>query len=260
MPDQAESLESPWWRRFFDDDYAAYGLAAIDDEASEAAAAFIIDALELEHGKTLFDQCCGLGRMSIPLARRGIHVIGMDLIGSYVEAARRRAAELNLPCTFHQGDAHDFITPAPCDAAINWFTSFGYDEDDQVNIQVLQRAYESLRPGGRFALDYHSTPAILAEFRASHIDRPKTEELDDLLILHENEVDFARGVIRGLWTAIYADGRRVAKPVETRLYLPHEIIGLLKRCGFTDMQLYGGVDKSPFARASRRCIVTARKP
>jgi len=260
MTEQHQTETTPWWRQFFDDDYAAFGLAAIDAERTRRTADFIIEALDLQPGQTVFDQCCGIGRLSMPLAERGIRVIGVDLIESYVAAARHRAQEDNLSCEFHQGDAHEFIAPEPCDAAINWYTSFGYDEDDAVNIRVLRCAFESLKPGGRLALDYYCTPAILAGFRPHVIVRPDAKALDDLIVIHENDLDFERGMIHSLWTAIYADGRRIAKPVQTRLYLPHEIIALLKRCGFVDTALCGDIDGSAFARDSRRCIATARRP
>lgn len=260
MPSSRNTSDKPWWDDFFDDEYAAYGLSDFENPIIPPTVDFLMDVLELAEGRLAFDQCCGLGRISIPLAARGVRVIGLDLADSYVEVARHRAAELNLPAAFHQGDAHEFIAPEPCDAAINWFTSFGYDEDDEQNIAVLQRAFDSLKSGGRFALDYHSTPKIFADFRATHVDRPRAEGREGLIILHENEADFVRGMIHGVWTAIYADGRRLVRHVETRMYLPHEILAMLKRCGFIEPALFGSVEKTPFDRASPRCIVTARRP
>jgi SAM-dependent methyltransferase len=260
MTTPPDTSGAPWWGSFFDDEYAAYGLSDFEHPMLEATADFLVDVLALSEGDSLFDQCCGVGRISIPLAARGVRVVGLDLIDSYVEVARHRAAKRDLPCTFHCGDAHEFIAPEPCDAAINWYTSFGYDEDDEQNIRVLQCAFDSLKSGGRFALDYHSTARILADFRAAHVDRPKAKERAGLVILQETEAEFARGVFHSVWTAIYADGRRVVRHVETRMYLPHEIIAMLKRCGFVEPALFGSVEKMPFDRASQRCIVTARKP
>jgi SAM-dependent methyltransferase len=260
MPTSRDTSDKPWWDSFFDNEYAAWGLSDFDNPIIPPTVDFLMDVLDLAEGRLVFDQCCGLGRISLPLAARGVQVIGVDLIDSYVEAARRRAADLNLPATFHQGDAHEFIAPESCDAAINWFTSFGYDEDDERNIRVLQRAFDSLKPGGRFALDYHSTPKVLAEFRATHVDRPKAEGCEGLMILQETEADFARGVFHGTWTEIHTGGRRAVRHVETRMYMPHEIMAMLDRCGFIEPALFGSVKKTPFDRASPRCIVTARKP
>ena len=44
------------------------------------------------------------------------------------------------------------------------------------------------------------------------------------------------------------------------MYMPHELIGLLRRAGFIDVQLYGGVDRAPMERTSPRCVICAQKP
>jgi len=251
---------NPWWQGFFDDDYAAYGLSDFDADSVRQHVDFLVDVLELEDGLTLLDQCCGVGRLSIPLADRGVNVIGMDITESYVEVARNRAGERNLPCTFHHGDAREFVASEPCDAAINWFTSFGYEEDDRQNIKMLERVFESLKPGGRFALDYLNTARVMAEFRQWYIDRPESEELSGLIVLHETKTDYARGMMESDWTFLYPDGRRVVKDLAVRMYMPHELVAMLRQCGFIDIELFGSVEKEPMDRLSRRCIVVSRKP
>ncbi len=249
-----------WWQTFFDDDYAAYGLANDPPEIIERSVNLIIRALELRPGHTVFDQCCGIGRISIPLAQRGIQIIGVDLVESYVRTARQRATEANLPCEFHVGDACNFVSPRPCDAAINWFTSFGYTPDDEHNILTLRRVFESLKPGGRFLMDYLNVPGVMANFRASHVDRPTAPALANVIVIHETRPDFLKGMIDSDWTFLYPDGRRITRRVSTRAYMPHEIVSLLRRCGFEDIHLLGSADGEPFERTSRRCIVLATRP
>src|SRR5881394_1515468 len=121
---------SNWWQAFFDDDYAAYGLASTKPDVIAKMCDFIVSTLQLSPGMTVFDQCCGIGRLSVPLAERGIRIIGVDQSAAYIDRARREAQARRLPGEFHVGDAFEFVCAKPCDAAINWFTSFGYCEDD----------------------------------------------------------------------------------------------------------------------------------
>lgn len=251
---------APWWRAFFDDAYAAYGLLRSDLPPIDETIDYLVDALDLQPGAMVFDQCCGVGRLSIPLGLRGMHVVGVDFVESYVAAARRRAASDGIKAEFHHDDAHAFVAPCPCDAAVNWFTSFGYDEDDDRNRQIMQRAFDSLRPGGRYALDYMNTPRVLSDFRPQIIDRPQGEGLDGLIVLHESEADFQRGMIDSDWTFLYPDGRRIQKHVSTRLYLPRQLAGLLETCGFVIETMQGKVDGQALDRSSPRCIIIARRP
>jgi SAM-dependent methyltransferase len=64
-------------------------------EVSEA-----IGLLGLEPRARILDLCCGPGRHSIELARRGYRVVGVDRTARYLEAARRRTAEEGLSIEF----------------------------------------------------------------------------------------------------------------------------------------------------------------
>jgi SAM-dependent methyltransferase len=198
--------------------------------------------------------------LSLPLAERGIRVVGVDLISDYVEQATNEAARRGLECRFHRGDAFEFAAPEPCHAAFNWFTSFGYLEDDDLNSRMLQRVFESLKPGGRFLLDYLNMPRIFTEFHPSYLQWQNPEDRGGLVVLTENKMDFARGMMDSLWTFVHGDGRREPRPVVTRMYLPHELVRMLRRCGFEGIELFGSVAGEPFGLRSARCIVLARKP
>ncbi|MEO0785118.1 MAG: magnesium protoporphyrin IX methyltransferase [Pseudomonadota bacterium] len=60
-------------------------------------------------GLTLLDAGCGAGQLAVEAARRGAHVIAVDLSGTLVELARERASELPMSGSieFHVGDAFD---------------------------------------------------------------------------------------------------------------------------------------------------------
>jgi SAM-dependent methyltransferase len=250
-----------WWSEFFDDAYAAFGLSDDDDPKVTAAVDFLSEQLQLAAGDRVFDQCCGIGRLSLPLARRGVHVIGVDFTPTYIATALHRAEPDQLPCDFHTGDAHAFTAPVLCDGAFNWFTSFGYENDDARNAQLLHRAFESLRPGGRYVLDYMNVPKVLAQFRPSMAMRdPRADDEAGLVVVTENAFDFERGMIDSTWTFFPPDGSRRTRRVATRLYLPHMLIDLFEQAGFTEVELFGEYDASPYDRLSTRCIVLGHKP
>ncbi len=252
-----DNTEAHWWNTFFDDDYAAFGIAA-EPEADATLARSLIGLMGLSNGDAVFDQCCGIGRLSFPFAEAGLRVVGVDITPGYIEHARREAEARNLACEFHCADAHDFAVADPCNGAFNWFTSFGYHDDDARNICMFQRAADSLKTGGTYLVEYQNFARIWRAFQRVFIVRRQRED-GELIVLQEHMPNFETGMMQSEWTFIHPDGRRVVHRPENRMYMPHEIVNMLKQCGFGEFQLLGSHEGEVFTRESFRLIVLAKK-
>lgn len=248
-----------WWRSFYDDTFADVVMATGEDATAAEAADFLIAHLRLSPGDTVFDQGCGLGRVSLPLARHGLRAIGVDLASTYIRRASEAAEAAGLPCEFYVGDSFQFVPERPCDGAFNWWSSFGYAEEDARNREMLARAFEALRPGGRFAMDYYSGPRLLREFREAVTLRYQTQH-GEAEVRRSASLDFRSGVIEQVWEYDSPCGEPQVKRSRTRMYLPHELCRMLTECGFREIDLYGGQDGSPFDLESPRCVLVAQKP
>ena len=247
--------ESNWWSELYDDLFADVLLEGTSDAEIDATVRFLAEQLALTRGDRVFDQCSGVGRLSIPLARWGADVIGVEQSPRYVDRARERARAAGVEPTFTVGDAFEHVPERPCAAAINWWTSFGYLPDDDANARMLRRAYEALAPGGRFAIDMPNVPGLLAAFRPHEITRR-----GETLMLRESWLDLTRGLLHKRWTFVGPGGRRVERPSTIRLYTPDRLVSLLEDAGFTGARLFGGIDGGPITLDSPRCIVVARRP
>jgi SAM-dependent methyltransferase len=246
-----------WWTALYDDHLADVLLEGGSPAELDATLAFLVAQLRLVPGARVFDQCSGTGRLSVPLARWGAEVVGVEQAARYVE--RARAAAAGLPATFSVGDAFAYVPDPPCAAALNWWTSFGYLPDDDANVRMLARAFEALAPGGRFAIDTPNVPGLHAAFRPSEITRRATPD-GDVVMLRESRFDLARGLLHKVWTFILPDGRRLERPSTIKLYTPDRMVALLASVGFTELEVFGGVDGQPITLASPRCIVVGQRP
>ena len=65
-----------------------------------------IGRLQLKPGTKLLDLARGTGNQSIPAARAGAEVIGLDIATNLLEQARKRAAAEKLKIEFIEGDLH----------------------------------------------------------------------------------------------------------------------------------------------------------
>jgi cyclopropane fatty-acyl-phospholipid synthase-like methyltransferase len=250
--------EQPWWQAFFDDVYADMVLARTNDPIVPATVDFLMRRLHLKPGDVVFDQCCGVGGLSLPLARRGLKVIGVDQSAAYVRRATEAAHAEGLDCAFHVGDAFEFVPSVPCAATLNWATSFGYLADDQRNARMFRRAFESLAPGCSFALETINLPFLLRRFQASLVQR-YTTQAGEWLLLRETCIDLARGMTLTDWTFLAPDGRRTLRQTETRMYLPHVLGEMLRSSGFGEVEYFGSIQGEPLGIDSPRCICVGRK-
>src|SRR5918997_883148 len=58
-------------------------------------------------GGPILDAGCGTGRVTLDLAQRGHHVLGVDIEPRFVSALRARAAERELDANAEVGDVRD---------------------------------------------------------------------------------------------------------------------------------------------------------
>lgn len=252
----------PWIHELYTPALAAIFLARppalAAREASRVAALLRLPS----GGGRVFDQCCGTGSLSLPLARLGLEVEGVDLIPGYIEEARAHAEAEGLSARFEAADARAY-RPAPCDGALNWWTSFGHcgPEGDAL---MLQRAADALAPGGRFALDYMNIPQVLADFMPAHTIRT-TYQGEPLTLLRETRLDLEGGWMRKTWTYITPSAPPRSVESEVRMYMPWEVVAMMRAAGFEEVCCYGGLGEQgeqgdPLTHESRRLICVGVRP
>src|SRR5215210_8649168 len=74
-------------------------------DTSDTGVAFYT-ALAQETGGPVLDIACGTGRVSIPMARLGLAVTGVDIVPGMLDQARRKSA--GLPVRWVEGDGRTF--------------------------------------------------------------------------------------------------------------------------------------------------------
>ncbi len=77
----------------------------------EPGALEFFNRLQIPVGTKLLDIGCGAGQLTIPAAKRGIRVTGLDLAQNLVDHARERAQKEDLDVEIEQGDAEALPYP-----------------------------------------------------------------------------------------------------------------------------------------------------
>jgi len=214
-------------------------------------------ALELTApgGKSALDLCCGPGRCSIALARRGFSVTGVDRTKYLLDKARARARAEKVKVQWVQTDMRDFVRPGAFDLALSMFTSFGYFDDKREDVGVLENVLASLRPGGACLIDVMGKERL-----AAILQRTSSSVLPDgarLVECREIFDDWTR--IRNEWIVI-RKGTAKSYRFHLTTYSGQELRDRMERVGFVDVKLYGSLEGAEYGPGAQRLIAVGRKP
>ncbi len=114
----------------------------------DGAEAFV-ERLNLTEGTNVLDVACGTGNQSIPAARAGAAVKGVDLAPILVEKARERAAAERLEIEFTEGDAESLdFDDSSFDVVISMFGAMFAPRQEKVAAELVRVC----RPGGMIAM------------------------------------------------------------------------------------------------------------
>ncbi|HEX9896511.1 MAG TPA: class I SAM-dependent methyltransferase [Dehalococcoidales bacterium] len=213
----------------------------------------LISLLKIKPGNRVLDLCCGIGRHSLELARRGFKVTGVDRTADYLSAASKQAKKAGLDIEFVNEDMRSFRCPSTFNTAICMFTSFGFFEDPEDDRKVVLNMYQSLKKGGCFLIDVNGKERLAAIFR----ERDWRRE-DDAIILEERKVTQDWSWMEAHWTLI-KDGKIRENTLTHRIYSAAELKALLTSCGFSEVKVYGDFAGSPYDQNAKRLVVVAKK-
>lgn len=246
---------SEWYES--DDFWSTFKGSMFDEQAWEHAEDEVDDLLALagaEPGARILDLCCGPGRHTIELSRRGYRVTGVDRTAEFLEECRERADAEGLDVDLAHSDMRDFVAPGEFDVAVNLLTSFGYFADAADDMKVLHNLLESLRPGGILVLETVGKEVIARIFQ-----RRDWREHEGDFYLYERTVRDGWGWMDNRWIRIDASGRHEFA-LGHRLFSAEELCALVRDAGFEDATAYGALDGRAYDTEARRLVVRARKP
>jgi len=118
---------------------------------------FIMTTCLLKPGNRLLDFGCGQGRHALGFARRGIDVVGVDYIESFVQSASAKAAASSLTnAKFEMADCREVKLSKDFDVGICLYDVIGTYADEKDNLMVLTNLARHIKPLGYVLLSVMS--------------------------------------------------------------------------------------------------------
>ena len=251
------------------------------EDRSDVGIAFY-SALAQETGGPVLEIACGTGRVSIPIARLGFAVTGLDIVAGMLERARGKSA--GLPTRWVEGDARTFDLGEQFRLIYltgNAFQAFLTRADQGA---LLGRVRAHLHDEGLFAFETRNPRWASGETRDQDSEhhaggRPlfallETQDQEtgwltytdshgrDVRVSRTQAYDHVAQVLH--WTTYrrwHAGGREHTKitRIAVRYTFPQELAALLHYNGFTIIRQYGDWNLEPLSAASTSIIVVCRK-
>ena len=245
----------PWYENFFDEWYLRYWIQPITQERTSREVDAIIRFMELTPQSRILDLCCGQGRHSLELARRGYKVTGFDLSDTLLTESKQRAEQEGLTVDFVKGDMRNLPYKAEFDGVFNFYTAFGYFEHDQENQSVIDAVSKVLKPGGRFLLDYPCLEGRMPNWKTQEY----FEYEDGTIMLHEMIHDTFNQTIKNNVLYITKDNERHRTGFTLRHYYGRELQTCLKKANLTPISTYANTEGDPLTNRDTRVLLLSQR-
>ena len=265
VSDLERHLPSDWWRSLFNAFYLKTDGDVVENpENTHAEVDAVLQQLKLNKTDRILDLCCGQGRHTLELVRRGYqHVVGCDRSRYLIRQARRRARREALDVTFHEGDARRFRPRGgQFNAVIMMGNSFGYFEQPADDEAVLRNVASLLADDGRLYLDLAD-----GDWLSTHLEARAWEWIDEQhfvcrerALAQDGRRIITREVITHAEKGVLAD-----QFYAERLYTRSQIAALLEGCGFSGVTFMEAPETAStrghdLGMMAHRLIITADAP
>lgn len=201
----------------------------------------------------ILDLCCGLGRHSLELAKRGFKVTGVDRTVQYLEKAKSEASEKDLSIEFIKDDMRNFKRANYFNAIIIMYTSFGYFEEHNDNMKVLYNSHSSLKKNGFLLIDLVGKEILQRKFTER-----ETFELEGITYIEERKVINNWSRIENRWIML-KDNLQKEFNLSHWLYSENELRKMLTDAGFSSVKIFGDLEGKKYDENAERLIAIAVK-
>lgn len=236
---------------------------ALTANVSYDTVAQVLGSLLTRYGKgrgLLLDLACGTGSVSVRLAEKGYEVIGVDLSPEMLSEAQNKAYSAGQNILFLCQDMTKLDLYGTVDAAVCTLDGLCHLPDEDSLSATLQKVSLFMNPGGVFLFDVNS----VYKHRAVLGNNTFVYDTDDVYCVWQNtllsdgvtvqmDLDFFEPVSDA------GDYVRQSERFTERAYPRETLEAMLKKAGFTVLDVFDGYSEKPAHDTSERLLFAVRK-
>lgn len=234
-----------WFSSWFDTPYYHILYKERNDSEAHVFMNNLINYLNIPEEGVVLDLACGKGRHARYLNKIGFDVVGVDLSENSIEFAKQFE---NHKLRF---DVHDMSKPYKknhFDAVFNLFTSFGYFENDDDNLNTIKAIKDNLSELGFGVIDFLNTNFVIDNLVPNEIKT--VEGIDFNLKRFVEDGYIIKDISFQVESKLYHFQERV------RAFTLHDFQDLFKKANIHLLDVFGDYHLNKFnAKTSERLIM-----
>ena len=205
----------------------------------------------------ILELCCGTGRLTLPLAKDGYNICGVDYTSSMLEQAKVKASEAGLEINFIEADIRTLSLQEKFDLIFIPFNSIHHLYKNEDLFKAFNVVKNHLKDGGLFLLDCFNPNIqyiVESEKEQKKIAAYTTEDGRDVLIKQTMRYETATQINRIEWH-YYINGEfNSVQNLDMRMFFPQELDAYLEWAGFYVIHKFGSFEEEIFNDNSEKQI------
>ncbi len=205
----------------------------------------------------ILELCCGTGRLTLPIARDGYDITGVDYTASMLEQAKAKASEEGLEVELIEADIRTLDLPKKYDLIFIPFNSIHHLYKNEDVFKAFTVVKSHLKKGGLLLLDCFNPNIqfiVEGEKEQKEIAQYKTKDGREVLIKQTMRYENKTQINRIEWHYFINGEFDSVQNLDMRLFFPQELDSYLEWNGFKIIHKFGGFEEEVFNDKSEKQI------
>ncbi|MGH1385214.1 class I SAM-dependent methyltransferase [Kordia sp.] len=210
----------------------------------------------------ILELCCGTGRLTLPIAKDGFDITGVDYTPSMLEQAKIKASKAGLAIEFIEADMRAFDIEEKYDLIFIPFNSIHHLYTNEDLFKALTVVKKHLKEGGLFLLDcFNPNIQFITEGQKElkEVTQYTTDDGRNIVIKEIMRYENTSQINRIEWH-YYINGEfDSVQDLDMRMFFPQELDTYLTFNGFDIIHKFGNFEAAAFSDRSEKQIFVCKR-
>ena len=205
----------------------------------------------------ILELCCGTGRLTLPIAKDGYNISGVDYTSSMLDQAKIKASEAGLEIRFIEADIRTLNLQEKYDLVFIPFNSIHHLYKNEDLFRAFNVVKNHLKEGGLFLLDcFNPDIQYLAESENGQRLTAEYTTCDERKVLIKQTMRYEKAtqINRIKWHYWINGEFHSVQNMDMRLFFPQESDSYLQWAGFEIVHKFGSFEEEVFNESSEKQI------